>query len=96
MPTLQTRASAAARAGEEVPSAIVAAKHTTAQPTARQLIIVFVNFVFIVVVSFCLTFVVVAFFDFSLLSCHFWPFIGVLRKIFESLTREVGFAALNR
>jgi hypothetical protein len=50
MPTLQTRASAAARAGEEVPSASAAAKHTAAQPTAKQLIIVFVNFVFIVIV----------------------------------------------
>jgi len=30
-----------------------------------------------------------AFFGFSLLSCHFWPFTGVLRKIFGSLTREV-------
>ena len=30
-----------------------------------------------------------AFFGFSLLSCHFWPFTGVLRKIFGSLTQEV-------
>jgi hypothetical protein len=29
-----------------------------------------------------------AFRDFSLLSYHFWPFTGVLRKIFRSLTRE--------
>jgi len=36
-----------------------------------------------------LVLLVVAFFDFSLLSCHFWPFTGVLRKIFGSLTREV-------
>ena len=50
---------------------------------------IFVNFVFIVVVSFCLGFVVLAFFDSSLLNCHFWPFTGVLRKIFGSLTREV-------
>jgi len=32
---------------------------------------------------------VLAFFDSSLLNCHFWPFAGVLRKIFGSLTREV-------
>jgi hypothetical protein len=51
MPALQTRASAAARAGEEVPSAIVAAKHTTPQPTTKELIMIFVNFVFIVIVS---------------------------------------------
>jgi len=58
MPTLQTRASAAARAVADVPgpSAIVAAKHTNAQPTAKELIMIFVNFVFIVVVSFCLSF----------------------------------------
>jgi len=29
-----------------------------------------------------------AFFDFSLLSYHFWPFTEVLRKIFGSLTWE--------
>jgi hypothetical protein len=96
MPTLQTRESAAARAGEDVPSAIAAAKHTAAQATARQLIIIFVNFVFIVIVSFCLIFVVLAFGDLSSLSCHFWPFTDVLRKFFGSLTREVGFATLNR
>jgi hypothetical protein len=65
MPTLQTRASAAARAVPDVPSAIVAAKHTNAQAKARELIIIFVNFVFIVVVSFCLSFVVLAVFGSS-------------------------------
>lgn len=30
-----------------------------------------------------------AFRDFSLRENHFWPFTGVLRKIFGSLTREV-------
>ena len=56
MPTLQTRVSAAAPAVADVPSAIVAAKHTNAQAKARELIIIFVNFVFIVIVSFCLSF----------------------------------------
>jgi uncharacterized MAPEG superfamily protein len=56
MPTLQTRASAAARAVADVPGAIVAAKHTNAQANARELIIIFVNFVFIGVVSFRLSF----------------------------------------
>jgi hypothetical protein len=37
-----------------------------------------------------------AFFDSPVLSYHFWPFTGVLRKIFGSLTQEVRFAALNR
>jgi hypothetical protein len=46
-------ASAAARAVVDVPSAIVAAKHTDAQAKDREPIIIFVNFVFIVVVSFC-------------------------------------------
>src|SRR5437763_15430148 len=56
MPTLQTRASAAARAVVDVPgaSAIAAARHTNAQAKASELIIVFVNYVFIVVVSLCL------------------------------------------
>jgi hypothetical protein len=65
MPTLQARASVAARAVADVPGAIVAAKHTNAQAKARELIIIFVNFVFIVVVSFCLSFIVLAFFDSS-------------------------------
>src|SRR5206468_3866446 len=58
MPTLQTCASAAARAVADVPgpSAIAAAKHTNPQEKARQLTIIFVNFVFIVIVSFCLSF----------------------------------------
>jgi len=53
VPTLQTCASAAARAVADVPSAIAAAKHTDAQAKAKELIIIFVNFVFIVVLSFC-------------------------------------------
>src|SRR6476619_2727878 len=51
-------ASAAARAVVDVPGTIVAAKQTNAQARARELIIVLVNFVFIVVVSFCLSFLV--------------------------------------
>src|SRR5262249_38714416 len=69
-------------------SAIAAAKHTTAQAKARELIMIFVNFGFIVVVSFCLSFVVLAFFESSLLSCQFWPFTDVLRKFLRSLTPE--------
>jgi hypothetical protein len=36
---------------------------------------------------------VLAFFGFSLLSCYFRPFTGVLRKIFGFLTQKVCFAA---
>ena len=75
MPTSQC-ASAAARAVVDVPGTIVAAKHTKAQAKARELIILFVNFVFIIVVSFCLSFVVLAFFD-SHHGSHFWPFTEV-------------------
>jgi hypothetical protein len=95
MSTLQCL-STSARAVADVPGAIVAAKHTNAQAKARELIIIFVNFVFIVVVSFCLSFLVLAFGDLSSLSCHFWPFTEVLRKILRSLTRKVGFATLHR
>jgi hypothetical protein len=71
MPTLQTRPpSAAARAVADVPGAITAIRQTNAQAKARELIIIFVNFVFIVDVSFCLSFVVLAFFGSSSLSCH--------------------------
>jgi hypothetical protein len=93
MPALQPCGSGSGRAVADVPTAIVAAKHTNAQPTAKELIIVLVNFVFIVVVSFCLSFVVLAFFDSSSLSCHVWPFTGVLRKILRFVTRKVCFAA---
>src|SRR6266404_9099986 len=80
---------AVARAVLDVPSAIAATRQPNAQVKARELIIVLVNFGFIVIISFYLIFLVLAFFDFSLLSCHFWPFTEVLRKIFGSLTREV-------
>jgi hypothetical protein len=53
--------SAAARAVVDVPGVIVAAKHTNAQVKARELIIVLVNFGFIVIVSFSLSFLVLAF-----------------------------------
>ncbi len=53
--------SGAACAVEDVPSAIAASRHTNAQAKDRKPIIIFVNFVFIVVVSFCLSFVVLAF-----------------------------------
>jgi hypothetical protein len=52
MPTLQTRPSAAARAVADVPGAIVTAKHTNAQAKARELITIFVNFVFIIIFPF--------------------------------------------
>jgi len=52
MPTLQTRPSAAARAVADVPGAIVTAKHTNAQAKARELIMIFVNFVFIIIFPF--------------------------------------------
>jgi heme/copper-type cytochrome/quinol oxidase subunit 2 len=81
MCTLQTCPSAAAPAVADVPGASAAARQTNAQVKARELIMIFVDFVFIVVVSFCLSFVVLAFRDFSSLSCHFRPFTEVLRKI---------------
>src|SRR5205823_2004388 len=71
MPTLQTCPSAVAPAVADVPTAITATRHTNAQANARELIMIFVNFVFIVVLSFCLTFIVLAFFDFSSLRTHF-------------------------
>jgi hypothetical protein len=60
-----------------------------AQAKSEQLVIRLTNFVFIVLVSFCLSFLVLAFFDSSLLSCHFWPFNEVVRKIPPEVTRKV-------
>src|SRR5438874_5766729 len=51
--------------------------------------ICFLRFIFSPLVDSIFPFVVLALFGSSLLSCHFWPFTGVLRKIFGSLTREV-------
>src|SRR5437667_5291053 len=50
---------AVARAVLDVPSAIAATRQPNAQVKARELIIVLVNFVFIVIVSFCLSFFIV-------------------------------------
>ena len=71
---------------------------TNAQANARaDSVSVFVNFDLHSYCFFLFTFfLVLAFFGFSLLSCHFWPFTEVLRKIFRSLTREVGNFARNR
>jgi hypothetical protein len=88
MPALQCL-SASARAVADVPGAILAAKQSNAHAKANELIIIFVNFVFIVVVSFCLSFLVLAFFDSLLLSCHFRPFIEVLGGIWRFVTRKV-------
>ena len=65
MPTWQFRAAASDRGVANVPCAIAAAKHSDAQANATELMIIFVNFVFIVIVSFCLSFVVLAFFESS-------------------------------
>src|SRR5207244_13653117 len=88
MPTLQTCPSAAARAVADVPGAIVTAKHTNAQAKARELIMIFVNFVFIVVLSFRLTFVVLAFFWLLILRSYLWPFTEVLGRIWRFVTRK--------
>jgi len=81
-------ASVAARAVVDVPGNIVAAKHTNAQATASELIIVFVNFVFIIIVSFCLSFLVIAFFD-SHHGSHFWPFTELQNGNQREVTTEM-------
>jgi len=64
MPTLQTRAPAAACAVRGVPSVIAATKPTNAHANSRELAIVLSSFVFIDVVSFCLICVALALFGF--------------------------------
>jgi hypothetical protein len=96
MRTLQPRASGADCAVADVPGAIAAAKHTDAQAKARELIIIFVNFFFIVVVSFCLSFIVLAFFHSPLLGNDFWPFTGVQNGKQREVTGKCRVAALNR
>jgi hypothetical protein len=54
-----------------VPSVIAATRHTAALATATQLITVFVNFVFMVGISFYLTFVVMAFVDLLIIELSF-------------------------
>src|SRR5207248_7628922 len=92
---LQTRPSAAARAVADVPDAIVTAKHTNAQTKARELIMIFLNFVFIVVFSFCLSVVVLAFFD---LLFREESFLAVHSSTWQDLAvryAERSFATLN-
>jgi hypothetical protein len=75
VPTLQTCASAAATALPDVPTAITATMQTNAQVKARELIIVLVNFVFIVIVSLSVwVFLVLAFFEPLIVRNHFGPF----------------------
>jgi uncharacterized MAPEG superfamily protein len=89
MPTLQTRASAAARAVVDVPGAIATTRLTNAHAKARELIIIFVNFVFIVVLSFRLSVVVVsAFFWLPIMRGYFWPFTQVLGRIWRFVRRK--------
>jgi hypothetical protein len=57
VPTLQTRPSVTACAVAGVLGAMTATRQTNAQVKAKELIMIFVNFVFIVVVSFCLRFI---------------------------------------
>src|SRR5438874_8202839 len=82
------RPSGAACAVEWVLSVIAASRHTNAQAKDRKPIIIFVNFVFIVVFSFCLGVVVLAFFWLLILRSHFWPFTEVLGRIWRFVTRK--------
>jgi len=59
---------------------------TNAQATTKGANMLLTNFVFISVISF----VVLAFFDFSSLRTHFWPFTRVLREVWPGVTRKVG------
>ena len=68
MSALQTEVTVAARAVLEVSGTVVAAKQSNAQAKARELSNIFVNFVFIVIVSFCLKFFVLALRDLSLIE----------------------------
>src|SRR6266545_3456472 len=75
MPTLQTCGSGAGPALPDVPTAITATRQTNAQVKARELIIVLVNFVFIVIVSLSVwVFLVLAFFEPLIVRNHFGPF----------------------
>jgi hypothetical protein len=64
MPTLQTRAGAGP-AVADVPSGTVAIRLANAHANSEQLAILLTSFVFMIVVSFCLVFVVVAVIGFS-------------------------------
>ena len=89
MPTLQTRPSAADCAVAGVLGAITATRQTNAPAKAKELIMISVNFVFIVIVSFCLVFVVLAFFD-SHHGSYFWPFTEVQNGNHREVTTKCG------
>jgi hypothetical protein len=88
MCTLQTRPSPSARAVVDVPGAITATRQTNAPAKARELIMIFVNFIFIVVLSFLLSVVVLAFFWLLIVRSHLWPFTDVLGRIVRFVTRK--------
>jgi len=88
MCALQTRPSPSARAVVDVPGAITATRQTNAQAKASELIMIFVNFIFIVVLSFLLSVVVLAFFCLLIVRSHLWPFTDVLGRIGRFVTRK--------
>jgi hypothetical protein len=79
----------------DVLNVATAMRLTNAQAKSEQLVIRLTNFVFTVLVSFCLSFLVLAFFGFSLLSCHFWPFADVQNGNQREVTGKAGFAILQ-
>src|SRR5689334_4976644 len=89
MCTLQTRPSPSARAVVDVPGAITATRQTNAQAKASELIMIFVNVIFIVVLSFLLSVVVLAFFCLLIVRSHLRPFTDVLGRIGRFVTRKV-------
>src|SRR5262245_8524602 len=82
--TLQLSGRLSARATPEVPSAIAATRLTNAHAASRDLVIRLTNFIFIAIIP-----LVLAFFDFSLLSCHFRPFTEVQNGNHCEVTQEM-------
>jgi hypothetical protein len=79
-----------ARAVLDGPSAIAETRQPNAQVKARELIIVLVNFGFIVIVSFCLSSVVFGLLWLLVLRSHFWPFTGVQNGNQREVTTKCG------
>jgi hypothetical protein len=88
MPTLQCL-SVSALTVADVPDAIVAAKHTNAPAKATEIIVIFVNFVFIVIVSFCLSFCCSGLPLLLVVRSHFWPFTRIQNGNEDEVTQKI-------
>ena len=73
--TLQVCCGLDARATPAVPSIVAAARLANAHAKSEQLVIIFISFVFIIIVSLCLRFSCFGLLWLLIMRSYFWPFM---------------------